>query len=232
MLSLRRVLAGGSDLELRLVAPADLLAALAGTAVALSFRLAGDTQRNGAADMALLAWLDDAGVWRFRIPGLGEISGISIPAQRRDGPRVLTSLPSLAKHASAAATKDSDVRFRRSAVLASPPLTVAAYETSDEKIGISVEGLAEPDPDTALLVTSRIGDGPVTSWALYLRWSPAASAVSGSVTIGPARAGLEWELDPIPRPLADLSADILRRSQAAADNASRARIAEILDSRR
>jgi hypothetical protein len=231
VLSLRLVTADGSDLELRLVAPGNFLADLAGTAVVLSFWLATDANQNPAGEMSLLGWLDDAGVARFRIPAPGLVSGISVPAQRREGSLAFTRLPSLATHASAAATPESDDRLRRRAVLASPPVTVVAYETSDEKIGIAVEGPVEPDPDTALVVSGRIGHGPRTYWALYLRWSPTARAVSGSVTIGPARTGLEWEIDPKPRRLADLPADILQRSQEAADDASRVRLAEILAGR-
>ncbi|MGO9081188.1 MAG: hypothetical protein ACLQDY_19465 [Streptosporangiaceae bacterium] len=230
VLRLARATANPRDLELTLRAPSALVTAVAGTAVVLSFRLDDGEDTGGVSDVSLLGRLDDTGVARFRSPGIGAVSGMRIRARRSESPRLFISLPELGRHAPAAATAETEVRFRHRVVLASPPLTVTAYETPDKKMSISVEGLAQPEPDTALVVTSQIGDGPVTSWALYLRWSPAAGGVRASLTVGQARAGLRWELDPAPVRLADLPAGILRRSQAAADERSRERIAEILAS--
>jgi hypothetical protein len=220
------------DLEMRLRAPSELVNTLAGTAILLSFRSAGIQDTNNGSDVTLFSRLDHEGVARFRTPGSGTITGVGVPVQRNEHSRMFTQLPALAKHAPAAATADNDVLMRRQAVLASPPVTVSAYETPDRRMTISVEGLTEPEPDTALLIASRTGTGPLTSWALPLGWSPALGGIRASLIVGPARGGLEWELDPVPVRLADLSAEILRRSQRAADERSSKRIAEILASKR
>jgi hypothetical protein len=228
-LSITPAAGGSSDLEVRLHAPAALIAALASTPFLLSFR-PGDSQGTGdAGEVVLLGRFDNAGIARFRVPGNGAILGLRVPSHRR---LRFIELPELIRHAPAAATEDSEIWLRQRAVLATPPLTVTAYEAPDEKMHISVEGLAKPDPDTGLLVTCQISGGPVSSWVLLLRWSAALGAVSASLTIGQARAGLTWALDPVPVRLADLPADILQRSQAVADRESSKRIAEILASRR
>lgn len=218
-------------LEIRLRAAPDLVTALAGAAILLAFQPAGSQGTDAGSDLVLFSRLDVDGVARFRVPGAGLIVGVRVPAQRSERASVFTRLPELAKHAPAAATAEDEVLLRRQVILATPRVTVSAYETPERKMTVSVEGLIEPEPGTALLVISQAGARPFTPWALPLQWSPALGGVRASLTIGPAGGGLRWEVDPTPVRLADLPADILRHSQQAADERSSRSIAEILAGR-
>jgi hypothetical protein len=219
------------DFEIRLRAAPDLATALAGAAILLAFQPAGSRGTDAGSDLVLFSRLDGDGVARFRGPGAGLVVGVHVPAQRSQRASVFTRLPELAKHAPAAAAAEDEVLLRRQVMLATPPVTVSAYETPDRKMTVSVEGLIEPEPGTALLVISQTWAEPFASWALPLQWSPALGGVRASLTIGRARGGLRWEVDATPVRLAELPAEILRRSQQAADERSSRSIAEILASR-
>ena len=220
---------GDGALELRLKAPDPLVAAGADTAILRSFRAAGSADPEGWSGLSVLGVLDDKGFARFRSLTNGTITGISVPTQIRRG---TIELPSLDKHAPSAASAEAQEHRRQSIVLPAPRLTLTVYETPDGRLCLAGEGTEQPGTDLALLITTRIGGGPQAQWALFLRWSPVMGAVHTVLTIGRARQGLVWALNPEPVPLADVPPDLLLRSQAMADEHSASKIAEILASPR
>ena len=221
--------AGDDDLELRLKGPDALIAAVARTAILLSIRWAGNALPEGQSGLSVLGFLDDKGIARFRSSAIGTVTGIRVPTQVRDG---AIELPSLGKHAPSAATAEAQERRRQSIVLPAPRLTLTVYETPDGRLCLAGEGPEHPVADLALRITTAIGGGPQEKWALFLRWSPVMEAVHTVLTIGRARQGLVWTVRPEPVPLAGVPSDVLLRSQAAADQHSGNKIAEILASRR
>lgn len=218
------------DVELRLKAPAPVVAAAADTAFLLSFQPAGSSPLSeGQPGISILGFLDDKGIARFRNPAGGTVTGIRLPAQVRHG---TVELPPLDKHAPSAATVEAQERRRQSVVLPVPRLTLTVYETPNGRLCIAGEGPEQPGEDTALLITTTVGGAPSVDWALFLRWSPVMAAVHTVLTIGRAWQGLIWAVKPGPVPLADVPSDVLLRSQAAADEHSGSKIAEILVGRR
>lgn len=221
--------AGDGDLELRLKAPGPLVAAVADTAILLSFRAADSADPEGWSGLSILGFLNDKGIARFHSLVSGTVTGIRVPIQVRHG---TIELPSLDKHAPSAATAEAEERRRQSIVLLAPRLTLTVYETPEGRLCLAAEGSEQPGADLALLITTAIGGGPQAEWALFLRWSPVMGAVHTVLTIGRARQGLVWAVKPEPVPLADVPPDVLLRSRAAADEHSSSKIAEILASRR
>ena len=220
---------GDGDLELRLKAPDPLVAAVADTAILLSFRAADGALPEGRSGLSILGFLNDKGFARFRSLANGTVTGIRVPTQVRHG---TIELPSLDKHAPSAASAEAQEHRRQSIVLPVPRLTLTVYETPDGRLCLAGEGTEQPGTDLALLITTMIGGGPQAKWALFLRWSPVMGAVHAVLTIGRARQGLVWALNPKPVPLAAVPLDVLLRSQAVADEHSASKIAEILASRR
>jgi hypothetical protein len=214
----------GDGLELQLKGPAPVVAAAADTAILLSFHAAGSSLSENQPGVSMLGFLDDKGTARFRTLASGTVTGIRVPNQVRRG---VIELPSLDKHAPSAATAEVQERGQ-SVVLPAPRLTLTVYETPDGRLCIASEGLEQPGADIALLVTTAIGGGPKTEWALFLRWSPVMEAVYSVLTVGRARQGLVWTVQAKPVPLAAVPPDVLLRSQAAADERSATKIAEIL----
>lgn len=213
------------DVDLTLTAPEPILTALAGTAIRLSAQLAATA--TATATRYALAFLAPAGTARFRLPPGATITGIQVPPQARGA---TIELPALDKPAPAAASGPSELR-RCAISLPDPPVTLTAYELSDGRLCVSVEGPHQPAPDTALLLSTSITDTS-TDWALLLRWSPVMEAVHSTLTVGRARQGLIWHVRPGVTKLADIPAAVLRRSQAAADGPTADTIATFLDGRR
>jgi hypothetical protein len=220
---------GDGDPELRLKAPDPFVAAVAGTAILLSFRAAGSPLPERQSGISILGFLDDKGIARFRSPVRGTVTGIRVPAQVRHG---TIELPALDKHAPSAATAEVQEHMRQSIVLRVPRLTLTVYETPDGRLCVAGEGPEQPGDDMALLITTTIGSGPPVDWALFLRWSPVMGAVYTVLTIGRARQGLVWAIKPPPVLLAEVPSDVLLRSRAAADEHSGSKIAEVLGGRR
>lgn len=220
---------GTGSLELRLKAPGPVVAATADTAVLLSFHAGDSPLPDDRSSISVLGLLDDKGIARFRSMASGAVTGIRVPAQVRHG---AIELPPLDKHAPSAATAETRERRRQSIALPAPRLTLSVYETPDGRLCIAGEGPEQPKADTALLITTAIGDGPQAEWALFLRWSPVMGAIHTVLTIGRARQGVDWAVRLEPVPLAGVSSDVLLGSQAAADEHSASKIAEILASRR
>jgi len=216
---------GDGEHGLQLKAPDPLVAAAAGSAILLSFEAAGNRPPAGQSGISLLGFLDGRGRARFRGLTSGTVTGIQVAAQIRNG---TIELPSLGKHAPSAATVEAQERRRQSIVLPVPELTLTAYETPDGRLCIAGEGTEEPAADTALLITTAIGGGRPAEWALFLRWSPLMTAVHTVLAIGRAGQGLVWTVNPEPVLLSDVPPDVLRRSQAAADEHSGSRIADFL----
>lgn len=214
------------DVDLTLTAPEPVLTALAGTAICLSAQLAA-IGTTATATRHALAFLAPRGIARFRLPPGATITGIRVPPQARG---VNIELPALDKPAPAAASGPSELR-RCAISLPDPPVTLTAYELSDGRLCVSVEGPHQPAPDTALLLSTTITDTS-TDWALLLRWSPVMEAVHSTLTVGRARQGLIWHVRPGVTKLADIPAAVLRRSQAAADGPSADAVATFLDGRR
>jgi hypothetical protein len=220
---------GEFDLELLLKAAEPLLAAVAHTAILLSIRSAAGALPEEGSALWVLGHLDNRGVARFHSLVRGTVTGIRLPAQVRHG---AIELPSLDKHAPSAATAEVQGLKHQSIVLPALRLMLNVYETPDGRLCLSGAGLERPGADLALLITASIGAGPQTEWALFLRWSPVIGAVHTVLTIGRARQAVSWAVEPEPVPLAHVPSDVLLRSQAAADQHSGSKIAEILASRR